>query len=162
MLGQLVVAGKAHRHGVPYLTAVYIAFASKRLGLRYALGYGLVEQESNFQHVYGHDSGGLFPGHRVTHANYREFREHLIRTSGGGANGVGLTQITYFPYIRGAPGLWRRRTNVRFGLGLVAGLVGTKGEREGLAEYNGGPSNPSYGYADEVLSRASRWRGLIG
>lgn len=157
----ITVARRAHRYGVPLRVALHIAFACRRYGLRYALGYALVEQESGFQHIYGHDPGGLLPGQKVTRANYKEFRGEVTAHSGGGANGVGLTQITYWTYIRDHAGLWRQRANIYFGLGLVAATIISKGEREGLAEYNGGAGNPQFGYADEVLSRATKWRGRI-
>lgn len=161
MLGALVVARRAHKHGVPRMVAIYIALACRKLKLRYALGYGLVEQESGFHHVYGHDAGGFLAGQPVTKANYGAFRAHIRATSGGGANGVGLTQITYWTYIRDHAGLWRKRANIYFGLGLVAGVIHDHGERQGLAEYNGGAGNPQFGYADEVLNRADRWRANI-
>lgn len=159
--GALVIARRAHRYGVPLRVALYIAFAARKWKLRPALGFGLVEQESGFQHIYGHDPGGLFPGQPVTRINYRQFRTHVQATSGGGANGVGLTQITYWTYIRDHAGLWKKRANIFFGIGLVAETIHAKGEREGLAEYNGGAGNPQFGYADEVLSRAAKWRGRI-
>ena len=159
--GALAVARRATRHGVPFHIALHIAFAARKLDLRYALGFALVEQESDFVHCYGHDRGGLYPGKPVTRANYAAFRSRIVRSSGVGANGVGLTQVTYWTYIRDHAGLWRKRANVYFGLGLVASTIHAKGEREGLAEYNGGEGNPQFGYADEVLARAQTWRSRI-
>jgi len=161
MKGAITIARRASRHGVPFHIALYIAFACRKLDLRYALGFGLVEQESDFKHIYGHDPGGLNPGEPVTRANYAAFRSHIIHTNGSGANGVGLTQVTYWTYIRDHAGLWRKRANIYFGLGLVASTIHAKGEREGLAEYNGGPANPVYSYADEVLAKAAKWRVRI-
>lgn len=155
------VAYRASRHlKVPLRISFYIAFACRKYRLRYALGYALVQQESNFQHIFGHDYRGHFPGEKVTRRRYRELRDYLSRTGGKGANGVGLTQITYHVYILEQPGLWKKRANVYFGLDLVASYVKSLGEREGFAHYNGGPSPPSesWSYAEQVLIKAKKIR----
>ncbi len=152
--GALAVGFRAARRlHIPLSLSMYIAFACRENRLRFALGYALVEQESNFQHIFGHDVGGLFAGQPVTRSRYRRLRAHLEAT-GRGANGVGYTQITYFTYILENPGLWKKRANVYFGLGLVADSIKAHGQRTGLAAYNGGEGNPQYDYADQVESRA--------
>jgi hypothetical protein len=121
-----------------------------------ALAFGLVEQESTFQHIFGHDPGGPFPGQRVTRRRYRQLVDHV--RGGGTSNGVGLTQLTFPGYLTGNPGLWRRLTNVKFGLGLIGAAISANGKRKGLAIYNGGPANPQFDYADSVLTLESKWR----
>lgn len=153
--GALAVAGRAHRRlGVPRDVALYIAFACRKLKLPYALGYALVSQESGFRHIFGHDAGGLFPGLPVTRARYRALREHLKATHGPGANGAGLTQPTYWTYIVQNPGLWKKRANVYWGLGILAGLIAKYGEHTGIGAYNGGEANPVDSYADSVEAKA--------
>lgn len=148
----------ARRLRIPRHVALYIAFACRKYRLRYALGYAIVQQESNFQHIFGHDPGGLFAGQRVTRGRYAELRRHLKASRGPGANGVGLTQITYYTYILEHPGLWKKRANVYFGLSLIADYVKRLGERVGLGSYNGGEANPQFTYADEVLGKADAIR----
>lgn len=148
----------SRRLNIPVELAMYIAFACRKERVRWALGYALVQQESNFRHIFGHDAGGLFKGLPVTRSRYRRLRSHLQANGGRGANGVGYTQITYYTYILQNPGLWKRRANVYFGLGLIATNIRAYGERKGLAVYNGGAGNPQYDYADEVLRKAAAIR----
>jgi hypothetical protein len=157
--GAVLVAHRAHRRlDVSLFVALCIALACRKFKLRYALGFALVQQESNYQHIFGHDAGGLFPGLSVTRTRYRQLRDHLRSSGGAGANGVGLTQITYYTYVLDHPGLWRKRANLYFGLSILADYVHRLGERTGCGAYNGGEGNPQYGYADEVLAKASAIR----
>lgn len=144
----------ASRLGVPLHIAMYIAFACREHSLRYALGFAMVKKESAFQHIFGHDSGGLFPGKPVKRWRYRKLRNHLRKTSGAGANGVGLTQITYYTYILDHAGLWKKRANVYFGIDIFADYVHRLGERTGAGAYNGGEANPQLDYADDLLAIA--------
>ena len=142
------------RLGVPFRIAYMIAFAARKHDIRWAVAYALFEQESAYRVIYGHDLGGLFPGQRVTEDNYRTFRSEVVRRRGGGANGVGLGQVTYWTYIRDHAGLWKPRVQVYLSLSILADLLSRHDERTALAAYNGGEGNPNYSYADEVLSKA--------
>jgi hypothetical protein len=155
------VAERAHRRGVPRRIAYRIAFACRKHRLRYAVGFAMFEQESNFEIIYGHDAGGLFPGLRVTRDNYRQFRAAVVRRQGGGANGVGLGQVTYWTYIRDHPGLWKPRVQVYLAVSILAALVRSMGLFRGAGAYNGGPTNPNEDYAREVLARARKWRPIL-
>lgn len=155
------VAKRAAAHGVPKKTARQIAFACRKYALPYAIGFAMFEQESTFQVIYGHDAGGLLPGQRVTKANFRRFRAEVIRRSGGGANGVGLGQVTYWTYVRDHPGLWKPKVQVYLATSILADLVHRLGEFTGCGAYNGGEGNPNETYAREVLERAKRWRPLL-
>lgn len=154
----LRVARRAAAAGVPLQIAIYIAFACRKEKLRYALGFAMFEQESNFAVIYGHDAGGLFPGQRVTRSNYRRFRAEIVRRGGGGANGVGLGQVTWWTYIRDHPGLYKARVQVYLATSILADLVHRLGEATGVGAYNGGEGNPNEDYAREVLARADDWR----
>jgi hypothetical protein len=152
------VAKRAAAHGVPKAIAHDIAFACRKYHLRYALGFAMFEQESDFEVIYGHDAGGAYPGRSVTKANYAKFRAELIARHGGGANGVGLGQITYWTYIRDHIGLWKPRVEVYLAISILADLVHRLGEETGVGAYNGGEGNPNPTYASEVLARARSWR----
>lgn len=154
----LRVARRAAASGVPLQIALYIAFACRKEKLRYALGFAMFEQESNFAVIYGHDAGGLFPGQRVTRDNYRRFRAEVVRRAGGGANGVGLGQVTWWTYIRDHSGLYKPRVQVYLSVSILADLVHRLGEFRGCGAYNGGEGNPNEDYAREVLARADSWR----
>lgn len=155
------VAERAAAHSVPEKIAHHIAYACRKEHLRYALGFAMFEQESNFQPIYGHDAGGLNPGQRVTRDNYRVFRQHLVANGGAGANGVGLGQVTYWTYVRDHKGLWRPKVQVYLAASILADLVHRFGEERGTGAYNGGEGNPNYTYAREVLARAERWRPIL-
>lgn len=152
------VAKRAATHGVPAKIALDIAFACRKYHLRYALGFAMFDQESGFRVIYGHDTGGLNPGEKVTRENYRYFRDHVSRSGGVGANGVGLGQVTYWTYIRDHSGLWKPRVQVYFATSILADYVHRLGEFTGCGAYNGGEGNPNESYAREVLERANRWR----
>jgi hypothetical protein len=152
------VAKRAAAHGVPKEIATYIAFACRKNRLRYALGFAMFEQESDFAVIYGHDAGGLNPGERVTKANYQAFRAEVIRRQGGGSNGVGLGQVTWWTYIKDHPGLWKPKVQVYLATSILADLVHRLGEFTGTGAYNGGEGNPNGTYAAEVLNRADEWR----
>lgn len=155
------VAKRAAKHGVPREIATYIAMACRKEKLRYALGFAMFEQESNFEAIYGHDSGGLNPGQPVTKENYRAFRTEVVRRKGGGSNGVGLGQVTFWTYIRDHAGLWNPKAQVYLATSILADYVLRLGELTGTGAYNGGEGNPNETYAKEVLRRAEKWRPLL-
>jgi len=144
------------KYGVPYWTGYKIARYAKRTGVGLSLAFALVEQESGFRHIFGHDYGGPFPGLAVTRSRYRKLVAHIKR--GGYSNGVGFLQITYPVYLIEHPGLWRKRANLKFGLAVIKNYIKVYGERKGLGAYNGGPSNPQWDYADLVIWRKRRWQ----
>lgn len=157
------VAERAAKHGVPPKIAGYIASACAREKLRYALGFAMFEQESNFQSIYGHDPGGLYPGEPVTKENYAQFRKQVVKAEGKRpcANGVGLGQVTYWTYIRDHPDLWKSKAQVDLATSIFADYVLDFGEFEGVGTYNGGPGHPNAAYARQVLKRAEKWRPLL-
>lgn len=155
------VAERAAAHGVPEKIAGHIALACSKESLRYALGFAMFEQESNFAVIYGHDSKGLNPGEPVTSENYRSFRAEVVRRKGGGANGVGLGQVTFWTYIRDHADLWKPKAQVDLATSILADCVHRLGELTGTGAYNGGEGNPNGAYAEEVLKRAEKWRPLL-
>ena len=157
----LRVAVIAAAHGVKLRYAYRIAFAARAKRLGAALAFALIEQESGFKHIFGCDAGGPFCHERVTEWRYRRLQVHVRQ--GGTSQGVGLAQITYGPYITQNDGLWKPRANVHFGFDLIRRSIdGTDGNlRLALAIYNGGPANPQFGYADEVLARRNKWRTVF-
>jgi soluble lytic murein transglycosylase-like protein len=144
---------------VPVRIARVIRAEAIDKGVPMALAFGVVEQESGFQHIFGHDTD-FYAGRYVTRLRYRKLVRHV--RNGGTSNGVGLMQITYPGYLLEEPTLWRRRDNVGFGFKILKDLRRSYGSWEkALAVYNGGPSNPQYGYASEVLARRTRWRAIF-
>jgi hypothetical protein len=136
---------------------------ARRAGLPVALACAVLEKETGFRNVFGHDAvrnpvksppGGLLA---VTPDNYREYLKH--RRRGLGNQGVGPMQLTSaFLQDRADQlgGCWQPGPNIRVGLEFLAGNIRRTGLRPGVVAYNGsGPA--AQRYADDVLTRARVW-----
>lgn len=108
--------------------------------------FALVEQETGFKFIFGHDIGGLFAGQRVTRSLYRQLQDHLRATHGPGANGVGFVQATYWSFIVNDDGLWKPKHNLRWGAEYQHRLIAEDGREAGFNAYNGDPTG-QYGAA---------------
>ena len=150
-------------HGGRY--ADHIVAEARRSGLSVALVCAVVEQESGFANVFGHDrvrnpvkgppNGNL----AVTEALYRKYLG--FRRQGQGAQGVGPMQLTS-PGLQDRAdalgGCWQPGPNIRVGCEYLAGNIKRTGSvRGGLVAYNG-----SSAYADPVLALERKWRLRLG
>src|SRR5204862_7794581 len=136
---------------------------ARRAGLPVALACAVLEKETGFRNVFGHDAvrnpiksppGGLLA---VTEHNYRQYLAH--RRQGLGNQGVGPMQLTS-PSLQDRAdqlgGCWQPGPNIRVGLEFLAGNIRRTGLRAGVVAYNGsGPAAQRYG--DDVLARARQW-----
>jgi CHAP domain len=148
-------------HGGRFETAV--VREARRVRLPVALACAILEKETGFQNVFGHDGvrnpiksppGGVLP---VTEENYRRYLAH--RRQGLGNQGVGPMQLTS-PGLQDRAdqlgGCWQPGPNIRVGLEFLAGNIRRVGLRPGVVAYNGsGPAAQRYG--DDVLARARLW-----
>jgi hypothetical protein len=155
-----LIDGNGGRHG-----ALIVAEA-QHAGLPLALACALVEQESSFRNVFGHDAvaNPTPKGSRVTRASYERYRD--LRDQGLGAQGVGVTQLTFPPFQDQADalgGCWKVRNQLRVGYLVLADAIARHGVRGGLATYNAGNPTSSAGltYAAQVLKRRRRWKQLL-
>lgn len=129
-----------------------------------SLAFALVEQESGFRNVYGHD-GVRNPapkGGKVTKANY--LNVYLpARKRGEGMQGVGPMQLTWFEFQDQADklgGCWLPSRNIKVGLRVVAQNIKQHGEFAGVAAYNGsGPA--AQAYARSVLAKRDHWHQVL-
>jgi len=160
----LRLARRIRRHGGRY--ALRIVRAARRAGLPVSLACALVEQESSFRNVFGHDRDRwgrcIWPcGGRVTRRKYLIYRWR--RRRGHGMQGVGLTQLTWYEFQDRADrlgGCWKPRNQLRVGFAVLVSLMRRHGKRRGIARYNGrGPA--ARRYARRVLRRQRRWRRLL-
>ena len=140
-----------------------VAREAGRAGLPVALACAVLEKETGFRNVFGHDAvrnpiksppGGLLA---VTEDNYRQYLAH--RRRGLGNQGVGPMQLTS-PSLQDRAdqlgGCWKPGPNIRVGLEFLAGNIRRLGLRGGVVAYNGsGPAAQRYG--DDVLAAARRW-----
>ncbi len=152
-------------HGGRY--AKELVRESLRSRVPLALACAIVEKETGFQNVFGHDPvrnpiksppGGLLA---VTRDNYRAYLGH--RRSGLGNQGVGPMQLTS-PGLQDRAdalgGCWLPGPNIRVGLEFLAGNIRRLGLRAGVVAYNGsGPA--AQRYAADVLARARTWEARL-
>jgi hypothetical protein len=143
-----------------------IVAESDRARLPLPLACAVVEQESSFRNVYGHDAvrNPVAKGGPVSRASYLRYR--AWRDAGLGAQGVGVTQLTWPPYQDRADrlgGCWKVRNQLRVGFEVLAAAVARHGVRGGLAAYNAGsPASPAgRAYAAKVLEHERRWRAVL-
>jgi hypothetical protein len=138
---------RARGYRITFKLAYRIAAAANAQRVAAPVLFALVEQETGYQFIFGHDIGGLFAGQKVTRKRYRQLQVHLRATHGPGANGVGFVQATYWSFIVNDGGLWRPKHNLRWGAEYQRSLIVSEGGREaGFNAYNGDPSG-AYGAA---------------
>lgn len=160
----LQLARRAKRAGAKH--SLRIILEARRAGIPISLAFALVEQESNFENIFGHDAGAWRPRNgKVTRASVKEL---LRRVSlGGASNGIGLTQLTWPGYIRMAdarPGGAARVANqLRVGFTILSSHIHASGTRGGLARYNAGDPWSLQGrrYAASVLDRQKKWHRVL-
>ena len=143
-----------------------IVAEARRARLALPLACALVEQESSFRNVFGHDRvrNPIAKGAAVTRESYLRYR--TWRDAGLGAQGVGVTQLTWPPYQKRADhlgGCWKVRNQLRVGFEVLAAAIARHGIRGGLAEYNAGDPRNAAGlaYAAQVLEREQRWKSVL-
>lgn len=157
-LRNIAKATKARLHGARY--ARTIADEASRAGIPYAVAFAAVEQESGFRNVFGHDHGGLHPGLPVTSGRVLELLSHVSR--GGESNGVGLTQLTFPPFIRQAQslpgGAAKPRNQLRVGFAILADLHRRHGSwHDAFRAYNG-TGEAAERYARVMDARVAKWK----
>jgi hypothetical protein len=139
---------------------------------RRALACGLIQLESGFRNIYGHDGvrnpiksppGGV---RVVTAANYAEYLKY--RKAGYGMQGVGYSQLTYFSFQDRADklgGCWKVVPNLTVAFEDLDALIRLHGVRDGLASYNAGEGNRhgrvGQHYATLVLTYYNAWKKVM-
>jgi hypothetical protein len=131
-----------------------------------ALVCAVIEQETGFRNVFGHDrvanpvkspAGGLL---EVTRERYERYLHH--RRLGQGNQGVGPMQLTSPGFQDRADaygGCWRPGPNIRVGCEVLADNIARLGLRAGVQAYNGAHG---FAYADAVLALERKWRARLG
>lgn len=161
-----LVAIKARRHGARY--AWSIATIAVEQKIPYAVAFANVEQESGFKNIFGHDAGGPFQGEWVTNARVSALLHHVHL--GGTSNGVGLTQLTYPPFIEQAHKMRHGAAHVpnqlKVGFALLHDLRRQYGSwYAAFGAYNGGPnwrrSSAAITYAGMMDARVKKWEKYL-
>ncbi len=155
------LADRAKAHGANY--SLRIIREARRAGIPISLGFALVEQESSFKNVFGHDPTIFVGAGTVTKAKYQQYKAKRGPTGRGGMQGVGPCQLTWYEFQDRADrlgGCWLPQHNIRVGFGLVADLIDKHGQQTGLARYNGTGAAADR-YSREVRERMHKWHGWL-
>lgn len=158
----------ARNHGAHYTAIIYDACLE--LGIPYALGLAMCQQETGFENEYGHDAlpgqAPIWHGSRgkvlVTAENVQKYlawaRQHKLR------QGVGPMQLTSESYQLEAErrgGLHKPEVTIPYGLEILAGHIKALGTVKGIGAFNGGRGNPNLAYARNVVALWNLWRGRL-
>jgi hypothetical protein len=162
---KLLLTARARAAGARY--AYRIIDEAVAAELPPALALALVDQESGFRNVFGHDPvanpvksppGGTL---RVTRRRYRRYLTH--RHAGEGMQGVGPAQLTWWQIQDEADregGCWKIRPNLRVGFRHLHTLIAAHGYADGIAAYNG-DGRAAAAYSASVRARRDRWRQIL-
>lgn len=158
------IAAAIRRHGGRWEDA--IVEEARNFELPASLVCAVIEKESGFTNVFGHDSG---PGHTntikspprpapdlvVTQELYAEYLRQ--RNLGKGQQGVGPMQLTSAGLQDDADrsgGCWKPEINIRIGAKTLARHVARLGLQRGVQRYNGAEG---LDYSTDVLRRKRKW-----
>jgi hypothetical protein len=152
---------RARANGAQY--AYRIILEARRAGIPLSWAFALVEQESGFKNIFGGDWGNLPndyapPFYRVPVTKERVAA--LLRH--GKPNGIGLTQLTDFSYVRRAE---RTKASRSYGAHLPANQI--RVGMEVLKEKTGGHMdeawryNGAFSYQREIQAKQRRWHNLL-
>lgn len=160
----ITLARRARAAGAKY--ALRIVWEARHAGIPVSLALALVEQESGFRNIFGADQGSILKHEKVTKAKVARLLAFVER--GGPSNGVGLTQLTYPPFIRHANrigGAHLPKYQLRVGFGALKDKLARnpKSWWGALATYNAGrPDSPvGLAYAGKVIAKQRRWHRIL-
>src|SRR5829696_6143802 len=154
------VAATIRAHGGRYEDHIVAASARSRVPV--SLICAVLEMETGFANVFGHDRDRnrrlIFPAREgradASTALYRRYKRGRARN---GNQGVGPMQLTS-AFLQDAAdklgGCWQPGPNIRVGVEFLAGNIKRTGSvRGGLVAYNGSPA-----YAGPVMELEEKWR----
>lgn len=151
----------ARRHGIRIPTRAWRA--SVKAGVPFYVTCALLMQESGGgQNIFGHDPTIFVGAGKVTKTNYLRYK--AARKAGGGMQGVGPAQLTWWEFqdrADAAGGCWRPYVNLLTGLQVLAGLCKATGSWvEAARRYNGsGPAADIY--AAQMADRFVFWKRVL-
>lgn len=141
-------------------THLLAAVATTKIPLSYALA--LVEKESGFRNVFGHDAvRNPIKGGRVTLVRYRAYKAY--RRRGWGCQGVGPCQLTYYSFQDEADqigGCHKPYPNMVVGFRLLKTLINQHGKQKGAACYNG-TGDDADRYGRDWVRKQAAWHERV-
>lgn len=154
----LALANRAKKAGANY--SLRIIWEARRAGIPISLAFALIEQESGFRNVFGHDPTIFQGAGEVTKAKYLAYKKQRGHTR---MQGIGPGQLTWWQLqdqADKAGGAWKPKYNMRVAFEHLASLQHHMGRHKGLVAYNGtGPAAEKY--ARSVEARAERWHRIL-
>jgi hypothetical protein len=145
--------------------ATHILDACRSTGLALSDGLALVEKESYFRNVFGHDRTRAIPdswkGSRVTTVKYRYYKTR--RRLGYGMQGVGPTQLTWFAFQDEADrigGCHRPYSNLCVGFRHLHQLIVAHGREKGAAAFNG-TGDAAAAYGRDFVHKQQAWHRRV-
>lgn len=153
------LAVRAKRHGAKY--SLRIVLEARRAGIPISLGFALIEQESGFRNVFGHDPTIFRGAGTVTKDKYLAYKKARGRRN---MQGVGPAQLTWWEYQDRADhfgGCWQPKHNIRVGFEVLAAHIKRHGRTKGIMRYNGSGEQAAL-YSQQVLWKMRRWHDRLG
>jgi hypothetical protein len=127
----------------------------------------VVEQESGGKMLFGADWGtirsDMIPFAWLYTTRFRVDRLTEYVRAGGRSNGIGLTQVTYRPYVlemADMGGGWKKRVQLEKGFNILNDLLNMWPYLEALEAYNDGSkwNNPNNPYDREFAAKHAAWK----
>lgn len=151
------IINRDHQYGLR------IALEARTYDMPASVLTAVLEQESGFKNVYGHDpvKWPQAKGGTVTRLNYARYK--LLRKRGFGMQGVGPGQLTWWEYQDEADrsgGCWRPAPNIATTAWLLASKRRQTGSwAEAFEVYNAGQTGTAQGsaYSHSVQKRQREW-----
>jgi hypothetical protein len=140
--------------------ATNLVRAARASELQLSLACALVEQESGFRNIFGHDPTIFAGAGKVTRAKYLDYKRQRGHTR---MQGVGPVQLTWWEFQDEADrlgGCWQPYNNMFVGFRLLSSLIKRHGRHTGLARYNGSGSAAER-YANSVEAKAREWHARL-
>ena len=142
--------------------ATHILAACQTTKLPLSYGLALVEKESDFQNVFGHDGvENPVKGGRVTRVRYVQYKR--ARKAGKGMQGVGYTQLTWYAFQDQADalgGCWKAYPNLVVGFSLLGSKIKQLGRERGAAAYNG-TGDAADAYGRDFMHKQALWHARV-
>lgn len=157
----LALARTAKKHGANY--ALRIIMQARKSGIPISLAFALIEQESNFKNVFGHDPSIFSGAGNVTKKKYQEYKRLRDAQRPRRMQGVGPAQLTWWEFQDRADargGAWIPKHNISLAFDDLAAQIKAHGLHDGIKAYNGrGPDAERY--ANQVLAGQKKWHDWL-
>jgi hypothetical protein len=153
----------ARRAGVPPGWSSLVIEAAVKAKIPRSRGLALIQTESGFANVFGHDPTIFGGAGHVTEVNYHAYKRERGPHGRGGMQGVGPAQLTYWSIQDEADrrgGCWRPEVNMRVAFDHLRDLCRTHGVPQGLALYNG-QGEAARRYSLTVRRRERQWKRVL-